>query len=130
MIKLFDYGGELDEWTHSLDNAVSKVPDEAGKVVARGALNIKRGARKRVRGLRHAKRYPYSIDYDFYRGLHGPVSEIGPNKKRRQGALGNLLEFGSVNNPPHPHMRPATDEELPKFEGAMADLSAKYLEGP
>lgn len=121
--------GDLDRLVADLDRVVSRVPNEAEKVVAKGALNIKNGARQRVGSPAHAPAYPSSITYDMRNGLRGPEAEIGPDKDRRQGALGNLMEFGSVNNAPIPHIRPAADEELPKFERAMEDLAVKLLEG-
>jgi hypothetical protein len=52
----------------------------------------------------HAPAFPYSITYDIKggNGLRGSQidAEIGPDKGRAQGALGNLIEFGSVHNPP------------------------------
>ena len=121
--------GDIDRWVIKLDEAVSRCPDEAAKVVNRGALQVKKGSQRRVRRMRHAPAYPRSIGYDSFKGLRGPVAEIGPDKNRRQGALGNLIEFGSVNNPPRPHIRPATEDELPRFERAMEALAAKLLEG-
>lgn len=121
--------GDLDRWVADLDKAVSKAPDEAARVVEKGAVNIKQGARQRVGAPRHAPAYPSSITYDMARGLKGPVAEIGPDKNRRQGALGNLLEYGSVHNGPIPHMGPAGEEEAPRFEKAMADLAERLLEG-
>lgn len=120
--------GEIDRYAIRLDKVVSQAPEEAAKVVARGALNIKKDAQASVTGLAHARAYPSSITYDAYAGLRGPVAEIGPDKTKRQGALGNLIEYGSVNNPPRPHVRPAVDAELPKFERAMEDLAARLLE--
>lgn len=121
--------GDLDRLVTDLDKAVSRVPDEAEKVVARGALQIKNGARQRVGSPAHAPAYPASITYDMTTDRSGPSAEIGPDKGRRQGALGNLLEYGSINNAPQPHIRPAADEELPRFEKAMEDLAVKLLEG-
>ncbi len=121
--------GDLDRWALKLDQAVSEMPDEAAKVVEKGALNIKNDARRRAGGLRHAPAYPASITYDTRRGLRGPEAEIGPDKGKRQGALGNLLEYGSVKNGPIPHMAPAAEAEGPKFERALEDLSAQLLEG-
>lgn len=119
--------GDLDRWVLKLDEAVSEAPDEAAKVVERGALNIKDDARRRISGHPHAPAYPSTITYDTYRGLRGPVAEIGPDKGKRQGALGNILEYGTVNNAPLPHMIPAAEDELPKFERAMEDLAVKAL---
>ena len=121
---------DMDRWALKLDEAVSKVPDEAAKVVNRGALQIKKGAQKRVRGHPHLRRYPYTINYDTYKGLRGPTAEIGPDRgKRGQAPLGAIIEYGSVNSPPIPHIRPATEDELPRFERAMEALAAKLLEG-
>jgi hypothetical protein len=120
--------GDLDRWALKLGETLSKAPREAAKVVERGALQIKNGARRRAGGLAHAPAYPASISYDSWMGLSGPAAEIGPDKGRRQGSLGNLIEYGSVNNAPIPHIAPAADEELPRFEKAMEDLAEKLLQ--
>ena len=49
---------DLDRFVLKLDKAVSQAPQEATKVVERGALNIKRGAQSRVQGMMHAPAYP------------------------------------------------------------------------
>lgn len=119
--------GEVDRLVAALDKAVYDTPAEVEKVVAKGALNIKNGARRRIGRPAHAPAYANSITYDLQRWGMGAVAEIGPDKGRRQGALGNLLEYGSVNNGPIPHIRPAADEELPRYEKAMDDLGEKLL---
>lgn len=120
--------GDLDRWVLKLDEATSAAPEETTKVVAKGALNIKSSARSRISGHPHAPAYPSSITYDMRQGFRGAEAEIGPDKERRQGALGNVLEYGTTNNAPLPHIRPAADEELPRFEQAMTDLGARLLE--
>lgn len=120
--------GDLDRLVADLDKVVSKAPGEAAKVVEKGALNIKNGARRRVGRPAHAPAYPNSITYDTRTAATGSEAEIGPDKGKRQGALGNLLEYGSINNAPIPHIRPAADEELPKFEKAMQELGERLLE--
>lgn len=127
---IFDHR-ELDRFAVHLDRTVSAAPDEAAKVVEKGALNIKKDAQRRVGFLRHAPAYPSAIGYDTFRSLRGPAAEIGPDKNKRQGALGNLIEYGSVHNPPRPHMTPAAESEMPRFERAMTDLAARLVEeGP
>jgi hypothetical protein len=98
-------------------------PAEGRKVVQKGLLNIKQDWRKRWSGLPHAPRLPYSITYDT-KQIGGRIEgEVGPDKDRPQGALGNLLEFGSLNNAPRPGGTPALATEKPKFEKAMEDLA-------
>ena len=72
---------------------------------------------------RHAPQYPASINYDLSLGaaLVGRVEAvIGPDKSKPQGPLGNLLEFGSANSPPHNDGGRALRAEAPAFEAAIA----------
>lgn len=119
--------GEVDRFVIDLDEAAHEIIPEARKVVQKGALNIKNGARRRIGRPAHAPAYASSITYESRETATKAEAEIGPDKGRRQGALGNLLEYGSVNNAPIPHIRPAADEELPRFEQAMDDLGVKLL---
>lgn len=122
-------GHDLDYVITSLAEASAVLPAETTKVVGKGALNIKNGARKRVRGLKHARRYPSAIDYDLYTTGRGAVADVGANKDKPQGALGNLFEFGSVKNAPIPGGAPALDAEGPRFIRALEDLGGKRIEG-
>lgn len=122
--------GEVDRWAVKLTEAASRSPREAAAVVGKGALNIKNGARRRSGGLAHAPAYPYSIGYDQWMSFGGPVAEIGPDKGKRQGPLGNILEYGTEKNAPIPHIAPSADEELPRFERACENLGESLLEKP
>lgn len=116
---------ELAEVADILARAPGVAAVQARGVVGKGALNIKSDARRRISGLAHAPAYPYSITYDTHELRDSAWAEIGPDKGKRQGALGNLLEFGSVKNPPHPHLRPAAEAERPKFEAALEAIAVK-----
>lgn len=119
---------ELAALVRDLDRAAELTVAETRKVVSKGLLNIKQDARGRISGLAHAPAYPYSISYETA-VVHGTTvyGDVGPDKERRQGALGNILEFGTLKNPPHPHMGPAGEAEEPKFADAMEELVAKGL---
>jgi hypothetical protein len=119
---------ELTALVREFDEALVDAMPAVRAVVQKGALNIKTNARERISGHPHAPAYPYSITYDTKVSGTSAEAEIGPDKSRRQGALGNILEYGTGNNAPIPHIRPAADEELPKFEKAMEDLAAKRWE--
>lgn len=122
-------GSALKALTRDIERAAAIAPRAAGPVVAKAAVNIKKDARQRIGGLAHARRYPYSITFDDV-AVHstGAETRIGPDKDKPQGALGNLLEFGSRNNPPHPHLGPAAEAEAPRFLAAMQALAVKALE--
>lgn len=103
---------------------------EARAVTMRGAVNIKNDWRSNARASsgRHAPAYPNSVGFDF--GAYGPdifMAVIGPNKAAKQGALGNLLEYGSVKNPPHNDGGRALDAELPRFEAQIQALADRGL---
>lgn len=119
----------LDELAADLDRAAEEMPDEARKVVVRGCVNIKADWRRRWSGLAHAPAIPRAITYDV--AVSGSVitGEVGPDKAKRQGALGNLLEFGSVKNAPIPGGAPALEAETPRYIKALEDLAARLIEG-
>ena len=110
-----------------LQDAGRDVVPEAKKVLVRAAFNIKKDAQRKVSGIRHAPAYPRAITYDTrWVGATGRA-EIGPDKDRRQGALGNILEYGTVNNAPHAHLGPALDYEGPNFEHYVGQLGEDLL---
>jgi hypothetical protein len=121
-------GDAVKRYSELLDDTADRAYDDVEAVVKKGALNIKRHSARLISGLAHAPAYPRAINYDIYRDRRGPYADIGPDKKRRQGALGNILEYGTVNNPPHPHMRPAGEAELPRFVKAVEDVTVRPLE--
>lgn len=112
----------LDGLAADLAKEARVAPAEARKVLQRGLLNIKNDWRKRWSGHPHAPRLPYSITYDSDLIGQRIDGEVGPDKDRPQGALGNLFEYGSVNNPPIPGGAPALETERPKYERAMEAL--------
>ncbi|MGA4864104.1 hypothetical protein ACPB9J_15805 [Streptomyces lavendulocolor] len=104
---------------------------QARAVVARGALNVKNGwkANAVASSGRHARLYPNSISYDMRPHPTGASAEIGPDKTRPQGALGNLLEFGSSKNPPHMDGARALAAEAAAFAAHVAAIGTQMGRG-
>lgn len=104
---------------------------QARAVVQRGALNVKNGWRANAIASsgRHARLYPSSISYDMRPHPTGASAEIGPDKARPQGALGNLLEFGSSKNPPHNDGGRALAAEAAAFTAHVAAIGAQWGRG-
>lgn len=119
---------ELDRWTDVIQRAPAITRKQGRAVVSKGSLNIKNEARQNAPGDGHAKHYPASINYDITETADEIMGEIGPAEGRRQWGLGNLLEYGSSHNPPHPHIEPALDHEEPRFLRALDDLAAEPFE--
>lgn len=106
----------------------------ADKAVEVGAVKIKKDARRIIGNPPHLPAYAASITYDIatHPGLRAASveAEIGPDKERAQGALGNILEYGTSHNAPIPHLQPALDAEAPHFERVLADAVVASIAEP
>lgn len=122
----FDFS-ELDKWSADLSHAGAVTRAQARGVISKGALEIKTEARANAPRGPHTPYYRDSIAYDVDVVPQGYEAEIGPTPGRRQRGLGNLLEYGSANNAPHPHLEPALDHEEPRFLAACEHLAAGDL---
>lgn len=111
------------------------VPEGAHRNIRRAveftARGIKDTAREIASGISYAPHYPRAITYDIDdQGVGAGVSaEIGPDKDRTQGALGNILEYGTVNNAPLAHLGPALDIWTPDLTTGLERAAADALEG-
>lgn len=103
------------------------------KVTSKAALNVKNDARARIIAQverKYVRQYPNSITYTIKESNASVVSaEIGPDKEKPQGALGNLLEFGRSDRPGYPHLVPAWEEEAPKFEDFLGIAAERAVFG-
>lgn len=104
---------------------LGEVPERSGRTLRQAievtARHVRDTARENAVGMGHAPAFPYSITYDIEgsgsRATGSQLSaEIGPDKERPQGALGNLIEYGSVNNPPQGIMHGALQANEADFE--------------
>jgi hypothetical protein len=122
----------LEELSDDLRKAVENAIPGAKKIAGKGALNVKKEAQRIIKAASHRgylPHYPRSISYDI-EARGGVISaEIGPKTEKLQGGLGRLLELGSVNNSPIPHLDPALSLEENTFYGYMEELGEKLLEG-
>ena len=81
----------------------------ARKAVQVTSRKVRDDARSRIAGHKYLPAYPYSITYDTKATADGIEGEIGPDKGRAQGPLGNIIEYGTSKNAPIPHLGPALD---------------------
>lgn len=99
----------LDTTAAALLASEAKLLANVRKAVQVTCLKIKKDAQQRITGYKHLPRYPYSITYDTNLILDGVEGEVGPDKGRPQGPLGNVIEYGTSKNHPIPHLGPALD---------------------
>jgi hypothetical protein len=118
---------ELDELVADIGRVGIRTEARVRPVVAKGALNIKTRWAELWADLESAPRLAAAVTYDLEQSATAFGALIGPDKDRPQGALGNLVEFGSVNNAPTPGGQPALDEEAPRFEAAIASAAASAI---
>ncbi|MCS3426747.1 hypothetical protein [Leucobacter aridicollis] len=107
---------------------LGEVPEKSGKNIRKAvevsARKVKDHWRDEAKGMIHAPAFPFSVSYDlngFYGfGVSVLSAEIGPDKGSRQGALGNLIEFGSRNNAPQGIGQAALHANEADFEHGLA----------
>lgn len=128
MADSFVDASELDQLAADL----AEVPRIAGpyirSAVERTAKHIDDDWTASASGSEYLPAFPASITYDVevFQGFGASVvrAEIGPDKSRAQGALGNLSEFGSVNNPPRGYGHAALQKYEDDFERGLAIATA------
>lgn len=118
---------ELRDWHDDLGALPKGFMRQVEQVVSRGCLQIKHDWKRRWEGHEHIPYLPNAISYDVTRRGFLVAGEVGPDKDRPQGALGNIIEFGSPDghNVPIPGGVPALEEEEPRFVRALAALGEK-----
>jgi hypothetical protein len=119
----------LEALIAELARAGAEADRQAQQVVSRGALNIKRdwAANARASSGRYAPHYPGAIGYDLLTTPAGTSAVIGPDKDRRQGPLGNILEFGTSRQGGHNDGGRALAVEEPRFLAAVEALGEGLL---
>jgi hypothetical protein len=104
-----------------------ETPSKLVPVVSKGALNIKNQWRATWAGLSHLPALAAAVTYDVTVRASEIEAEIGPDKGRAQGPLGNIAEFGTVKNAPRPGGAPALAAEEPRFVNAIEKIAAGIL---
>lgn len=111
---------ELDKLAADIGLVPAKSGSYYRSAIEVSSTKVRNTARENATGLEHAPHFPRSITYDIdaFRGFGVTVlrSEIGPDKSLPQGALGNLIEYGSVNNPPQGILHGALQANEADFE--------------
>lgn len=119
----------LDGWISDLHAAPTKAVIGVRAVVQKGALNVKKGMQQDFSGIAHAPSFPASITYETKVSLSGVEAEIGPDKNRRQGALGNILAFGTSKNGPVADITASMRAEEPNLVKFLGEVGEQALGG-
>ena len=104
-----------------LGRAGVRIVRPAAEAVAETAVEVRDTMRDDARGHATFPHFPQAITHD----VRGLSAEIGPDKQRRQGALGNLLYFGTARTGPViEHPAAALGRQAPKIAAAAAEAAA------
>lgn len=125
----FDFS-DLRVLSAELDASTLEVRNNVRKALTVTARNVKDEAARLSSGLAHAPYYPRSITYDVHSSGSSTApfeAEIGPDKGRAQGALGNILEYGTSKNAPIPHLGPALRANEADFMEGLARAAGDVL---
>lgn len=129
MSALFDLS-EVRALATDLGRTTKAVEKEADRVLERGALGVKEAMAVDAQRLTgYARHFHGSISYDRRYGVGRMSYEIGPDKQRRQGALGNLLYFGSEHNGPVLDIEAGLVAEEPKLMSEMGKMLERVMGG-
>jgi hypothetical protein len=96
-------------------------------VTKRAAQNIKNDLVADAQSSGHLKHFSRSISYDRVAGIGSIGYEIGPDKDRTQGALGNIAYFGTSKNGPVLSIDGPLEAETPRFEQAVLGVLGQAL---
>jgi len=110
---------DLTRLVADLGRAGRQAVKPARELLTKVADEVRDDLRQQARGHATFPHFPRSITVDV-RGLD---AEIGPDKQRRQGALGNVLYFGTSRTAPvleHPGQ--ALDRAVPGIAARLAQV--------
>ena len=92
---------ELMQLSRDLEQGGEAISGNVRKAIQVTSQKIKEDARASVRGRKGLGHAAHAITYDTKESASGVESEIGYDKGRGAGKLGNLIEFGAPNSGNH-----------------------------
>ena len=108
-----------------------EVADRTVAEAERAGKAIERQMRAEARAVSthgHLTSFPASITHEVQARLRGDVVvEVGPDKGRRQGALGNLVYYGGANNGPLASLDGPAIRESERVARELADIASVAL---
>lgn len=102
---------------------------EADAISKKAAQNIKDQMVAEAESSGSYKHFAAAITYDRAFGFGKIGYEVGPDKDRTQGALGNILYFGTSKNGPVLDIEAPMRAEAPRFEQAVGLMAERLIAG-
>jgi len=118
---------EMDELAADLGKIPGRMVPKQIAAVEASSKRVEAGWRQRWSGLDHAPHIPHAVTHEMKVRPGEVTGIIGPDKALRQGALGNILEYGTSNNAPIPGGGPSLKAEEPHLLKAITDIAEDLL---
>jgi hypothetical protein len=121
-----DGSAELRSLAENLGKIAGSAVKDVDAVVQKGALNVKKEMAYSAVWSKHFKGMARAISYDSHY-LFGRVRyEVGPDKGRPGGALGNIAYFGTSRGGGTLDIEQPLRSEGPRLQSALKDLADKW----
>ena len=117
---------ELQRFANDLGKIASKALPEVDAVLKKGAQNIKDDLVDGIPSGSSWRALKGSISYDSMYGIGHAKYEIGPDKGRRGGALGNIYYFGTSRGGGTGDLEGPLARETPNLERELNKLVDKW----
>lgn len=120
---------DLRQYGVNLGKVAASTLEDVDAVAKKGAQNIKDDLVSEAEASTHFRHMAGAISYDSKYGLGSVGYEIGPDKARRGGALGNIAYFGTSRGGGTLDIDGPLAREAPQFENEMAKLVDRLAGG-
>lgn len=111
---------EVHELAAALEDAAHSAGPFVRDAMETVAIDVRDDWRAAATGMRGLAAYPRSIGYDFtgFQGFGSTVltCEIGPDKGRKQGSFGAIVEYGSPTFAPRHYGDQALDAHTEQYD--------------
>ncbi|WIE54226.1 hypothetical protein [Curtobacterium sp. MCBD17_003] len=120
---------ELNELAQALGEVASSAGPYVRAATETSAINVRDDWKSRASGMKGLAAYPGSIGYDFvgFQGFGSTVlsCEIGPDRNKKQGTFGGIVEYGAPHFAPRHYGDQALEAESANFERLLDEALQK-----
>lgn len=117
---------EVKRLAANLGKIASASLKDVDAVLKKGAQNVKDEMVADAKGSTHFKGMAGAISYDSAYSVGTPRYEVGPDKSRSGGALGNIYYFGTSRGGGSGDIEKPLRSESPRLEKALGDLADEF----
>ena len=125
-MSFFVDASEVRALSENLGRIAGSAVKDVDAVVKRGAQNVKAEMAADAASSEHFKGMAGSISYDSDYRVGEVAYEVGPDKDRRGGSLGNIYYFGTSRGGGSGDIEKPMRSEEPKLSKALGDLAGTF----